>query len=76
MLERLSKKENDKISPESEEQESPASNSSGSTEESAQVVVPRARPQRGGNRGKAKYVLSDSENDDVTDDHDFNEDDD
>lgn len=76
VLERLSHQENDKMSPESEEQESPASNTSGSTEESAQLVVPRARPQRGGNRGKAKYVLSDSENDEVTDDSDFNEDDD
>ncbi|XP_027113751.1 DNA topoisomerase 2 [Coffea eugenioides] len=76
VLERLSQQENDKISPESEGQESPASNASGSTEESAQVVVPRARPQRGGNRGKAKYVLSDSENDDVPDDSDFDEGDD
>ncbi|KAL3537453.1 hypothetical protein ACH5RR_000819 [Cinchona calisaya] len=76
VLGRLSQEENDKISPESEEQESPAS-ASGSTEEIAQVVAPRAaRPQRGGNRGTARYVVSDSESDEATEDSEFNEDDD
>lgn len=80
VLGKLSQKEDDKVSLENEEQESPASASasaSGSTEEMAQFVAPRARPQRGGGgkRGKAVYVLSDTESDEVSDDSDFNEDD-
>lgn len=77
VLGKLSQKEDNKVSLENEEQESPASASaSGSTEEMAQFVAPRARPQRGGGkRGKAVYVLSETESDEVSDDSDFNEDD-
>ncbi|PSS09980.1 DNA topoisomerase [Actinidia chinensis var. chinensis] len=43
-----------------------------STEDMSEVMAPRARPPRM-NRGKARYVVSDSESDKVSDDSDFDE---
>ncbi|XAR54371.1 DNA topoisomerase (ATP-hydrolyzing) [Bertholletia excelsa] len=63
---------------EDDEDISMGSGSKESPEEGSEVVMaPRARPQRG-NRGKARYVLSDSEseNNEVSDDSDFEEDED
>lgn len=48
---------------------------SGSSEEVAEVLPPKARPQRA-NRRQARYVLSDSESEKATDDSEFDEDED
>ncbi|XP_077227115.1 DNA topoisomerase 2-like [Tasmannia lanceolata] len=66
----------DKINEKKEKESSPQSGSSGASnpEEGSEVMAPRARPQRA-NRGKATYVLSDSESEAPTDDSDFDEED-
>nr|DAD42398.1 TPA_asm: hypothetical protein HUJ06_000628 [Nelumbo nucifera] len=64
------------VSPKLSEEEPGSSSGSASTNtEEVSEVVARPRPQRA-NRGKARYVLSDSESDDAEEDSDFNEDED
>ncbi|KAK3030786.1 hypothetical protein RJ639_035451 [Escallonia herrerae] len=45
-----------------------------STEDVGEIVAPRARPQRVNRGNTTRYVLSDSESDEPTEDSDFNED--
>ncbi|KAA8520228.1 hypothetical protein F0562_014484 [Nyssa sinensis] len=68
----ISKEDEAKISTGTEEKagSSPAE----SAEEMSEVIAPRARPQRA-NRGKATYVVSDSESDEATDDSTFSDED-
>ncbi|CAK9168694.1 unnamed protein product [Ilex paraguariensis] len=70
----IGKKDEEKVSAGSEKEMGSAS-SSDSIEEMSEVMAPRARTMRA-NRGKATYVVSDSESDQATDDSDFNEDED
>ncbi|XP_059649125.1 DNA topoisomerase 2 [Cornus florida] len=71
VLGRVGKEDEEKDSAGSEEKVG----SSSTTEEVSEVVAPRARPQRV-NRGKTKYVVSDSESDQATNDSEFDEDED
>ncbi|CAK9140399.1 unnamed protein product [Ilex paraguariensis] len=60
MLGRIGKEAEERIALESEKQQGSSASNSDSAEEMNEAVAPRARPQRV-NRGKARYVLSDSE---------------
>lgn len=55
--------------------EEPSGSSPSTSEEVAEVLPPKARPQRA-NRRQARYVLSDSESEKATDDSEFDEDED
>ncbi|CAL5330796.1 unnamed protein product [Camellia sinensis] len=67
-------KEDENSSTGSEENLGSASNAVNTEDLSEEVMAPKARPRRM-NRGKAVYVLSESEDDEVSEDSDFNEDD-
>ncbi|PSS24455.1 DNA topoisomerase [Actinidia chinensis var. chinensis] len=71
VLGRMGKEGEENTSTGSEERLGSASTAE-STEDTSEVMVPRARPPRM-NRGKVRYVVSDSDSDKVSDDSDFDE---